>query len=151
MDLFQSKIVSEGFSTEEQKIKQDVIFIGKNIREIRRLRHIGQTEPVRQMQLLGVDVTRETPVKIERGIQHIYASRLRAIREILKTSCDDEPFHIYRRKNCENATLFDINSKKFNKSEKLKGGLLCFAAKLQLTLKFAHRPLTANFAHFTFS
>ena len=41
------------------------------------MRHIGQTEPVRQMQLLGVGVTRETPVKIERGIQHIYASRLR--------------------------------------------------------------------------
>lgn len=151
MDLFQSKIVSEGFSTEEQKIKRDAIFIGKNIREIRRLRHIGQTEPVRQMQLLGVDVTRETPVKIERGIQHIYASRLRAIREILKTSCSDEPFHIYRRKNCENATPFYINSKKINKSKKRKGGLLCFAAKLQLTLKFARRPLTANFAHFTFS
>lgn len=62
---------------EEQKIKQDAIFIGKNIRETRRSRHIGQTEPVRQMQLLRVDMTRETPVKIERGIQHIYASRLR--------------------------------------------------------------------------
>ncbi len=102
------------------------------------------------MQLLWVDVTRETPVKIERGVRHIYASRLRAIREIFKTSYD-EPFHIYRRKNCENATPFDINSKKINKSEKRKVGLLCFAAKLQLTLKFAHRPLTANFAHFTFS
>lgn len=53
------------------------------------MRHIGQTEPVRQMQLLRVDMTRETPVKIERGIQHIYASRLRAIREILKTSCGE--------------------------------------------------------------
>lgn len=41
------------------------------------------------MQLLWVDVTRETPVKIERGIRHIYASRLRAIHEILKTSCDE--------------------------------------------------------------
>lgn len=89
MDLFQSKTVSEGFSTEKQKIKQNAIFIGKSIREIRRSRHIGQTEPVRQMQLLRVDMTRETPVKIERGIQHIYASRLRAIREILKTSCDE--------------------------------------------------------------
>lgn len=74
---------------EEQKIKRDAIFIGKNIREIRRSRHIGQTEPVRQMQLLRVDMTRETPVKIERGIQHIYASRLRAIRKICKTSCDE--------------------------------------------------------------
>lgn len=53
------------------------------------MRHIGQTEPVRQMKLLGVDVTRETPVKIKRGIRHIYASRLRAIREIFKTSCDE--------------------------------------------------------------
>ncbi len=53
------------------------------------MRHIGQTEPVRQMQLLWVDVTRETPVKIERGIRHIYASRLRAIREIFKISCDE--------------------------------------------------------------
>lgn len=53
------------------------------------MRHIGQTEPVRQMQLLGVDMTRETPVKIERGIQHIYANRLCAIREILKTSCNE--------------------------------------------------------------
>lgn len=53
------------------------------------MRHIGQTEPVRQMQLLWVDVTRETPVKIERGIRHIYASRLRTIREIFKTSCDE--------------------------------------------------------------
>lgn len=74
---------------EEQKIKQDAIFIGKNIREIRRARRIGQTELVRQMQLLGVDMTRETLVKIERGIQHIYASQLRAIRDILETSYDE--------------------------------------------------------------
>ncbi len=74
---------------EEQKIKQDTIFIGKNIREIRRARRIGQTELVRQMQLLGVDMTRETLVKIERGIQHIYASQLRAIRDILETSYDE--------------------------------------------------------------
>ena len=74
---------------EEQKIKQDTIFIGKNIREIRRARRIGQTELVRQMQPLGVDMTRETLVKIERGIQHIYASQLRAIRDILETSYDE--------------------------------------------------------------
>ena len=76
------------------------------------------------MQLLRVDMTRETPVKIERGIQHIYANRLRAIRKIRKTSCSDEPFHIYRRKNGENATPFDINSKKINKSEKRKGSYM---------------------------
>ena len=53
----------------EQKIKQDAFIpIGKNIRRVRKARNIGQTELVRQLQLLGIDMTRETLVKIERGI-----------------------------------------------------------------------------------
>ena len=72
----------------EQKIKQD-IFIGKNIREIRLSRNLGQTELVRQLQLIGVDMTRETLVKIERGIQHIQASQLHGIRDVLKTTYDE--------------------------------------------------------------
>ena len=72
----------------EQKIKQD-IFIGKYIREIRLSRNLGQTELVRQLQLIGVDMTRETLVKIERGIQHIQASQLRAIRDVLQTTYDE--------------------------------------------------------------
>lgn len=72
----------------EQKIKQD-IFIGKNIREIRLFRNLGQTELVRQLQLIGVDMTREALVKIERGIQHIQASQLRAIRDVLQTTYDE--------------------------------------------------------------
>ena len=72
------------------KIKQDSnIPIGKNIRSVRIARGIGQTELVRRMQLLGVDMTRETLVKIERGIQHIYATQLRAIRDLLETSYDE--------------------------------------------------------------
>ena len=52
----------------EQKIKQDIFIpIGKNIRRVRKSRKIGQTELVRQLQLLGIDMTRETLVKIERG------------------------------------------------------------------------------------
>ena len=75
---------------EEQKIKQDdTIRIGQNIRRIRKSRKIGQTELVRRLQLAGVDMTRETFVKIERGIQHIYAGQLAAIREILETSYDE--------------------------------------------------------------
>ena len=139
---------------EKQKIKQNAIFIGKSIREIRRSRHIGQTEPVRQMQLLRVDMTRETPVKSSAGFSIFTQAGCAPSAKFLRqaaTSCYDEPFHIYRRKNCENATPFYINSKKINKSEKRKGGQLCFAAKLQPTLKFTHRPLTADFAHFTFS
>lgn len=75
---------------EEQKIKQDlVIHIGKNIRSIRKNRKIGQTELVRRLQLVGVDMTRETLVKIERGIQHIYAGQLAAIKDILGTTYDE--------------------------------------------------------------
>lgn len=72
-----------------QKIKQDDIFIGKNIRDIRIDKGLGQTELVREIQLLGVPMTRETLVKIERGIQHIYATQLRALRDILNVSYED--------------------------------------------------------------
>lgn len=72
----------------EQKIKQDEIHIGKNIREIRKEKGIGQTQLVIMLQLNGVDMTRECLVKIERGIQHIKATQLRAIRDVLETSYD---------------------------------------------------------------
>lgn len=67
----------------EQKIKQDEIRIGENIRQVRREKGIGQTELVRLLQLRGIPITRESLVKIERGIQHIQASQLRAIKEEL--------------------------------------------------------------------
>jgi len=73
----------------DSKIKQDTIFIGSNIRRIRKEKNIGQTELIRMLQLQGVDMTRESLVKIERGIQHIYASQLRAFKEILETSYDE--------------------------------------------------------------
>ena len=72
-----------------QKIKQDEINIGANIREIRLSRSIGQTELVRMVQLQGVDMTRECLVKIERGMQHIQAVQLRAIRDALDTTYDE--------------------------------------------------------------
>lgn len=75
---------------EEQKIKQDdKIHIGQNIRSIRLSKKIGQTELVGKIQLEGIDMTRESLVKIERGIQHISASQLRAIRDALGTSYDE--------------------------------------------------------------
>ena len=73
----------------EQKIKQDDIHIGQNIRRIRKERKIGQTELVRMIQLSGIDMTRECLVKIEREIQHIQATQLRAIKEALNTTYDD--------------------------------------------------------------
>lgn len=74
---------------DEQKIKQDEIQIGANIRAIRTAQGVGQTELVRLLQLEGVSMTRETLVKIERGTQHIQASQLRGIRDVLHTSYDE--------------------------------------------------------------
>lgn len=72
----------------EQKIKQD-ISIGANIREIRKTRGLKQTDLVGLLQLEGVPMTREALVKIERGVQHIQASQLRAIRDALQTTYDE--------------------------------------------------------------
>ena len=62
----------------EQKIKQDSIRIGENIRRIRLAQHIKQTQLVQLLQLEGINMTRETLVKIERGVRHIEATQLRA-------------------------------------------------------------------------
>ena len=60
---------------EEQKIKQDGICIGANIRRLRLEKRMGQTELVRLVQLEGIPMSRECLVKIERGVQHIQATR----------------------------------------------------------------------------
>lgn len=73
----------------EQKIKQNGIDIGGNIRRIRLEKGFGQTELVRMLQLKNIDITRETLVKIERGIQHITGSQLRGIRDCLGTTYDE--------------------------------------------------------------
>ena len=73
----------------EQKIKQDEIFIGKNIRRIRKEKGIRQTEMVALLQLENVMITREALVKIELGIKHIKATQLRAIKNVLETTYDE--------------------------------------------------------------
>ena len=76
--------------TMEQKIKQQSgINIGGNIRRIRLSRGIRQTELVRMIQLQDVNMTRETLVKIERGIQHITGAQLRVLRDCLNTTYDE--------------------------------------------------------------
>jgi len=73
-----------------EKIKEDnTNTIGKNIRRLRKERNIGQTELVGKLQLIGVRMTRETLVKIERGIQHIQLEQLKGIKKILKVSYED--------------------------------------------------------------
>ncbi len=73
----------------DSKIKHDNSDIGKNIRQARKNASMGQTEMAVKLQLMGVDMTREALVKIERGKQHIYASQLKAIRDLLGVSYDD--------------------------------------------------------------
>jgi transcriptional regulator with XRE-family HTH domain len=74
----------------QQKIKQDGnIPIGANIRAIRRAQKMKQTTLVARLQQMGINMTRETLVKIERGIQHIQSSQLRGIRDVLQTTYDE--------------------------------------------------------------
>ena len=73
----------------EQKIKQSEINIGGSIRRIRLEKGYGQTELVRMLQLRDINMTRETLVKIKRGIQHITGSQLRGIRDCLDTTYDE--------------------------------------------------------------
>ena len=70
-----------------QRIRQDEkINIGKNIRRIRKEKKISQKEMAEKMQLHRIPITRETYVKLERGIRNVGASELKAIKEILDTS-----------------------------------------------------------------
>ncbi len=71
----------------EQKIKQNNR-IGENIRKIRKMKGLGQTDLARMLQIDGCDMTGECLVKIERCTQHIQVCQLRAIRKALNTSYD---------------------------------------------------------------
>lgn len=72
----------------EQKIKQDIL-IGANIKAVRKQKNIRQVDLVRLLQLEGIEMTRESLVKIENGSQHIRASQLRGIRDALQTTYDE--------------------------------------------------------------
>ena len=73
-----------------QRIRQDErINIGKNIRRIRKEKKISQKEMAEKMQLHRIPITRETYVKLERGIRNVGASELKAIKEILDTSYEE--------------------------------------------------------------
>ena len=65
--------------------------IGTNIRS--KEKGIGQTELIQKIDLeewdFEVNLTREALVKIERGIQHIKVSQLKAIKVILETTYDE--------------------------------------------------------------
>ena len=73
-----------------QRISKDErIDIGANIRRIRKERKITQKEMAEQLQLRNIPISRETYVKLERGIRNIGASELKAIKEILETTYEE--------------------------------------------------------------
>ena len=73
-----------------QRIRPDEkIHIGTNIRMIRKDRKISQKEMAELLQLQGIPISRETYVKIERGIRGIRASEMKAIRDILHTTYEE--------------------------------------------------------------
>lgn len=79
-----------GGNMDNQKIKNDSNnTIGKNIREARQKAEMGQTELVSRLQLLEVKITRETLVKIERGVQHIQLEQLKGIKKVLGVSYEE--------------------------------------------------------------
>ena len=67
----------------------DRIDIGGNIRRIRLSKGIKQIEVIRELQLRGFNVTKETMVKWEHGKKHFPASQLAAIREILDITYEE--------------------------------------------------------------
>lgn len=70
----------------EEKIIDNDNIIGSNIRRIRLEKGIRQTELVKQLQLMDIDITRETLVKIESGKQHIKLEQLKSICKILRVN-----------------------------------------------------------------
>ena len=63
--------------------------IGTNIRRLRMEHNLGPTELARKLQLRGIDITRETIGKIERGEQHIKLEQLRGIRDFFHTTYEE--------------------------------------------------------------
>lgn len=72
-----------------QKLKQDEINAGQNIPGKRLAKGIGQTGLVRRLQLDSISMTREMFIKNERGIQHVRAVQILAIRDAQGTSHDE--------------------------------------------------------------
>lgn len=74
---------------ESKLLSDDSIDIGSNIRRVRLAKGIKQITVIRELQLRGFNVTKETMVKWEHGNKHFPASQLRAIKEILGTTYDE--------------------------------------------------------------
>lgn len=68
----------------EQKIKQDALSIGQNLRKYRLIKNLTQEQVSVQLQLRGFNVSRSTYSAIENGRYSIRVSELVALSEILQ-------------------------------------------------------------------
>jgi len=74
----------------EQKIKSDnIIKLGENISCLRQSKGMTQEDMARELQLMGVSISRSTYAKMELGMHTIDTSTLEAIRDILGTTYDE--------------------------------------------------------------
>ncbi|WP_294149117.1 helix-turn-helix domain-containing protein [uncultured Clostridium sp.] len=72
---------------EDTFIKNDSdVQIGSNLKKLRTAKGMRPSELVREVNLLGVSMTIFSLSKIEANTQHVKASQLRAIKEILGCS-----------------------------------------------------------------
>ena len=67
-----------------QKIKQD-IYIGNNIRKLRKANKLTQEQVVTHLQLQGIEISRSSYSQIECGTYNIRVSELLALSELFQT------------------------------------------------------------------
>lgn len=72
----------------DQKVKQDYC-IGANLRQLRIQAGLTQEQVAAQLQVAGVDMSRDFYAHIECGDYNVRVSELSALRQILQCSYDD--------------------------------------------------------------
>ena len=74
-----------------KKLKQD-ISIGANLRRLRKQSGLSQEKVATQLQLVGIDISREIISQMELGNYSIRVSVLRALKDIYQVDSFDEFF-----------------------------------------------------------
>ncbi len=63
--------------------------IGRNISAIRQSKGLTQEQLSAKLQVVGCDITRSAPAKIEVGQRHLYPDELKALKIVLGIRYDD--------------------------------------------------------------
>lgn len=72
-----------------QKIKQDGLYIGENMQRLRKQYGISQEKLAARLQLMKIDLNRETISQMERGICNVRVSVLVALAHMYNVSYDE--------------------------------------------------------------